>query len=188
MKYSIIPRSTVCRSHSVTRSLPVSLSHTVSHLSADVIVLNSLYSHNYNLTKVSSLSCGRASHQIDLCQVLLQSPSIIARKCIIKLTQSQPPRPSPNSLSHGLPVHLSTGLTTASNFISECIPSRSLIATPISLEHGLKVHLPSRTITASQCIFQLALARPASTSRSSLDLGLHLHLLTRSITASESNS
>jgi len=41
---------------------------------------------------------------IDRLQVLVQSSSITASKCISKLAQSRPPRASPNSLNHGLRV------------------------------------------------------------------------------------
>jgi len=44
IKYSIIPRSTVSHSQPVSRSQPI------SHLSVDVVVLNSLHFNNYKIT------------------------------------------------------------------------------------------------------------------------------------------
>jgi len=100
----MIPRSTVARSQ------------PDSHLSADV-VLNSLHLHNYKLTNEYSLSCHRASLQIDRLQVLLQSRSIIACKCISKLAWSQPQSASLSSLDLRLTLQIQTRLVTASNYI-----------------------------------------------------------------------
>ena len=132
-----------------------SRSYPVSHLSADV-VLNSLHSHNYKLTDELSLSCHRTSLQIDSLQVLLQSRSIIACKCISKLARSW--------------------LPTAS---SEFTRSRPPSASPNSLDYGLQVS----TILASKCISKLARLRPPSASLGSLYRSLQVYLQTRSITA-----
>jgi hypothetical protein len=136
-KYSIIPRS------------KVSHSQPFSHLSADV-VLNSLHSLNYKLTDEKSLSCHRASHQIDRLQVLLPSHSIIAWKCITKLAQSQPESASLNSLNLGFQLHLQTRLIMASECISEFSHTRSPIAFRNSLDHGLKVLLRVHSTWATQ--------------------------------------
>jgi len=94
---------------------------------------------------------------IDRFQVLLQSRSIIAYKCISKLAQSRPPSASLSSRS------------------------RPQSASPNSLDYGLQV----RTITASNCISKLARSPPQSASPNSLDHALQVHLSTRSITASK---
>jgi len=47
----------------------------------------------------------------------LQTGSIAGSKCISKLARSRPPSASPNSLDHGLKVHLSTGSITASKYL-----------------------------------------------------------------------
>jgi len=60
-----------------------------------------------------------------------------------------PPSTAPNSLDHGLKVHLHTRSITASQYISEFTQYRSPIASPTSLDHGLKVNLQLRSITAS---------------------------------------
>jgi len=129
IKYSIIPRSTVSRSQ------------PVSHLSADVVVLNSLHSHNYKLSNQERLSCRCASLQIDRFQVLLQSRSIIACKCMSKLARSRPPSASLSSLNLGLQLHLQPRSITASKCISNLARSRPQSASPNSLDHWLLVHL-----------------------------------------------
>ena len=101
--------------------------------------------------------------------MLLQSRSIIACKCISKLARSQPQRASPNSIDHGLQVHLLSSLDLGLQV--------HLLS---SLDLGLQVHLQTRSITASKCFSRLARLRSAS----SHDHGLQVHLQTRSITAS----
>ena len=155
--YCIIPRSTV--SHS----------QPVSHLSADHVLLNFLHSHNYKLTNEYSLSSHHTSLpnyrlQIDHLQVLLQSRSIMASKCISRLHRSQPTSVSPfsldcslkvctimaskcisaNSLDCSLQVHIHTRLITASKRISKLTPLRH----PSSHDHRLQ----TRTIATSVCI------------------------------------
>ena len=110
--------------------------------------------------------------QIDHLQVLLQSRSIIACKCISKLDRSRPPSAALRSLDLGLQVHLQTRSITASKCISQFTPSRALSASPNSLYHGLQVHLSVHSIWASKCISKLNRSRPPSAALSSLDLGL----------------
>jgi len=110
--YYIIPRSTVLCSQPVT------------HPSVDLVVLNSLHSHNHKLTVVYSFSPCRASlliyHlQMDHLQIL-QSRLIMDSKCISKL--GQPPPQS--SHDHGLQVHLQTRSITASKCILKLAQSR----------------------------------------------------------------
>jgi hypothetical protein len=86
-------------------------------LAADHVVLNSLHSHDYELTNEYRLSCHCTSLQIyhlqiHHLQVLLQSQSIMASKCISTLARSRPPR---ESLSYTI---------TASKCISKLARSR----------------------------------------------------------------
>jgi len=105
---------------------------------------------------------------------------------------SCPPSVSPNSLDHGLHVHLQTRRSrppsaspnssiTASRCISHLARSGLPSVSPVSLDYCLQV----RTIMASNCISKLARSRPPSASLSSLDLSVQVHLLTCSIMASK---
>ena len=76
-----------------------------SHRWADIIVSNSLHSHNYEFTNELSLSSCRASFLIQRLQVLLQSQSL-ASECIPKLARLRPPSASLSSLYHRLQVHV----------------------------------------------------------------------------------
>jgi len=137
--YSIIPRLTVSRSQ------------PVSHILAD-IAFNSLHTHHYKFTNELSLNRRHASLQTDCLQVLLQSRSIIACKCISKLALSQPRSASLSSLDLGLQVHVQTRSITA----SKCI---------FGLLHlALQVNLQTRSITVSQCISKLDWSWPRSIS------------------------
>jgi len=71
----------------------------------------------------------------------VQTRSIAASKCISYLARPRPENASPNSLDHGLKVHLQTRLIMASKCISEFTRSRPPSASPNLLDHGLKVHL-----------------------------------------------
>ena len=66
----------------------------------------------------------------------------------MQLSVTQSPNASPNSLNHGLQVHLSV------------IRSRPPNPSPNTLHHSLQGHLQTRSITASKCIseFNLILA------------------------------
>jgi len=123
--------------------------------------------------------------QIDHLEVLLQSRSIIAcYKCISRLAQSRPPSASPNSLDHGLPVHLQTRSITASKLARSRPPSAALTL----LDLGLQVHLQTPSITASKCSSQFTRSRPPTASPDSIDHGLQVHLQTRPIMASKCSS
>ena len=106
---------------------------------------------------------------------------ITASNCMSKLAQSRPQSASPNSLNHGLQVHLSTRSIMASKCISKLARLRPPSVSPDSLDYSLQV----RTITASNCISKLARSRPRNASPNSLDHGLQVHLSTRLITASK---
>jgi len=124
----------------------------------------------------------------DRLQVLVQSRSITASKCISKLARSRPPTVSPASLDYGLQVRT----IMASKCISKLARSRPPGASLSSPDVGIQLHLQTGaimaskfisefTITASKCISKLARSRPPS----SHDHGLQLHLQTGSITASK---
>jgi len=93
--------------------------------------------------------------QIDHLQVLLQSRSIIACKCISKLARLQPQSASLTSLDLGLQVHLQTQSITASKCISKLARSRPPSASPSSPNLGLQMHLKTRLITPSECISEV---------------------------------
>jgi len=98
-----------------------------------------------------------------------------------KFARSRPQSASPNSLDHGLQVHLSTSSITASQCISKLARSWPPSVSPDSLDYGLQVHM----IMPFKCISKLARSWPPSASLSSLNLSLQVHLHTRSITASK---
>jgi len=144
------------------------------------------------MNRVSSLG----APSIDRLQVLVQSRSITASKCISKLARSRPPSVSTNSLQHGLQVHLSSTLDlglpvhvqTRAIAASECISKLAPLRPPSSHSQDLQVHLLTRSITASKCISKLARLRSRSASLSSLNQRLQVYLQIRSVTASKSIS
>ena len=81
-----------------------------------------------------------------------------ASKYSSNLARSWRPSASPNSLDHGLQVHLQTRSITA----SKCISKLARYWPPSSLDYGLQF----RSITASKCISKLARSRPRSASLS----------------------
>jgi hypothetical protein len=116
--------------------LPACLS---PHFLPDQIVLNSLHSHNYELTTESSLSTlsrlppnlppPHNCHPIDRRQItcfplLLQSQTNMASKCISRSTSSPSARPTPNLLDLGLQVSLHSCSLTVCNYISMFAGSR----------------------------------------------------------------
>jgi hypothetical protein len=154
--YCIILRSTVSRSQ------------TVSHLSANHVVLKSLHSHNYQLTNAQSLSSCRASLpnyrlQIDRLLVLLQSRPIMASKCMCKLVQSRPPSVSLNSQDYGLQVHLQTRSITAFKCISKLVRLRPPSVSPNLLDYSLQVYLQTRSIRALECVSKFTRLRCGET-------------------------
>jgi len=132
-----------------------------------------------------------------------------ASKYCSNFARSRPPSPSPNSLDHGLQlhiwvhlifaleVHLQTRSIPASKCISEltwssvsnCISkharSRPPSASLSSLDVGLQAHLQTRSITASNCISEFTQSPSPSSSPHLLDPSLQVHLHTHSITASK---
>jgi hypothetical protein len=179
----------------------------VSHLSADVIVHNSLHSHIYKLPNQYCLSYHCVSLQIDRLQALLQSRSIIACKCITKLTWSWPPfhlwvlsfsvanwlskftrlwppSASPNLIDHCLQVHLWVHAISDSKCVSEFTQCWFPIASQHSLDHGLRMYRWIHSILVSHCISKPAWSQPQSIALTPLKLRLQLHLQISSITAS----
>jgi len=166
------------------------------------------------LTDDWSLSSWHAMHQphssthpISLNQVLLvhiQICSIVAFKCISKLTELQLPSASPNLLDHGNQVYLQSSSITACTFALSRISSTS----PHLLDYGIQVdtimtsmfssilprlhhpsaYLQTRPMTASLRISQSAQSRSPSVSPSSLDHTFQLYVQLCSITASRCKS
>ena len=129
--------------------------------------------------------------------VHLQTRSITASECMSQFIRSRPPSASseftpsrspssslssqsrsrsasPNSLDHGLRVHLWVHLISVSKWISEFTRCWSPSASPNLLDHSLPVHLWVHLISASKCI-----------SEFTRFLGLQVHLQTPSIPASK---
>jgi len=130
--YCIIPRSTVSRSQ------------PVSHLWADHVVLNSLHSHNYELTnEYYSVSSRHTSLPPKLPPPdwpPASTPPISLNhgsKCISKLARLQPPSVSRNLHDYCLQVRT----IMASKCISLLARSRLPSASPDSLNHSLQVYL-----------------------------------------------
>ena len=135
-------------------------------------------------------------------QVVVQTPSVMASKCISKLGRLRPPssylqthsrhrlRPSsqPNSHDTGLQVRMITA--------TKCISKLAQLRPPSSHHLGLEGHilnltrsrLPTispnslgfslqvRSIMASMCIYTLAWSRPPSASPNSVDHCLEMYL------------
>jgi len=89
------------------------------------------------------------------------------------LDRSWSPSASPNSLDHGLQVHLQTRSITTSKCISQLH------------DFSLQMHLQTRSITASMCISELNMIPASKCISELLDLDLQMHLQTRSIMASK---
>jgi len=105
------------------------------------------------------------------------------------LVRSWPPSASPNSLDHGLQVHLwvqlhlglEVHLETRTIMASKCISEFTRSWPPSSYNNGLQVHVQTRPITASK----FATSCPPSASQNSLDYGLQMHLWVHSIRSSQ---
>ena len=96
-----------------------------------------------------------------------------ARMYFLNLPQWWPPSGSPNSLDHGLQMHLVV------------TPSRPPNASPISLNYNLQVHHRVQHVLGLQVHLWVTWSRPPNASRNSLKHSLQVHLQTRSITASK---
>ena len=99
-----------------------------SHLSADLVVCNSPYSHNYKLMNWLSLSC-----------MLRLAPYLPPPDRLPPVQQS--PSTPPISVRHGLQVQLQTCSISASMSMSKLAPSWPSSTSPMSLDHSLYVHL-----------------------------------------------
>jgi len=134
----------------------------------------------------------------------LETCAMSASKCMSKLARSWPTNVSPNSLDHGLQVHLQTHLIraspcisklaqsrppsaswnssiTASNRISNIARLRPRRASPNFPDHDPGVHHYFHSITASQYNTKHSRLRPPSLN----DHTLQVHTQTRIITASK---
>jgi hypothetical protein len=119
----------------------LSCSQPVFHLLADVVVFNSLLTHNYKLTNIVTQLLSHPSsnrpppstppllldHRL---QVHPGTRSITALECISESASFWPPSACPNSLDHGLPVHLYAHPILVSIFISKLAWTWPLSATP----------------------------------------------------------
>jgi len=179
----------------------VSCSQTVSHLSADYLLLNSSHSHNYRLTNEWSLRSHPGSllnYQLpmDRHQVLLHSCSIMTSKCISKLNCSQPASISPKWLNYSLHVRkmaASKRITKLAQSRPPCVSltalnyslqARTLMAFKCmslnSLNHGLQVQLQNLLIMILECKSKFTPSWPPCVSANWHHEGLQV----RSITAS----
>ena len=128
--------STASSQHQLSPAPSISL---MSHLSADLVVLNSPHSHNYELTNEFSLS---SLAQLPPDRLPPNQPS-----------QDRPPpdEPSPNTPpipnERGHLVHLQTCSIQAFKCICNLARSRPPYTSPISLDHSLQAHLNVHTIT-----------------------------------------
>jgi len=102
----------------------------------------------------------------------VQTRSITA----FKFARLWPPSVSPNSVDHGLQVHLQTHTITASKVARSRHPG--------SHDHGLEAHPHTRSMTISECISKFTRSWRQSASPNQLDYQPRVHLQTRSITAS----
>jgi len=121
---------------------------------------------------------------IDRIQVVVQSRTITASKCISKLARSRPPSVSPTSLDYCLQVRTSM----ASRCISKLARLRSCSASLSSLDRGLQVYLEIPSITDSKCISKVARSQPRSIPLTSLDRHFQAHLELLSSTACSESS
>jgi len=145
-----------------------------AHRPSDIVTFPRLWV-NWVMNRVSS----PGAPCIDRLQVLIQSHSITASKCISKLGQSRPPIVTPNSLDYGRQVRTNM----PSKCISQLARSRSRSASLCSLNHGLQVYLQIRSFTASKCLSKLTRSRPWSISLSLLDCHFQVHFQLLSSTA-----
>jgi len=129
--------------------------------------------------------------------VYLQTHSITRSEYLSNLAQSRPPSVSPNSLNHGLQVHLQTRSITASMCISRLagfwpasshdhllqvhLQTRSITAWKFATSWPPSAYLQSRSFTASKCISKYTRLWPPSASPKLLHHGLGVYLCVHSI-------
>jgi len=133
----IIPWSTVSRSKQV--------SHLISPLTLlySILYIPTITSYPTNL--ISAPCCNSIliyrvqinNIQIDLLQILLQSQTNMASKCVTKLARSLRPSASPDSPAVRLQVYLVTRLFTASKCISNLAQSRIPSTSQSSPDYGV---------------------------------------------------
>jgi len=139
-----MPQSWVNTEYSIHRVLhhpwsTFSRSQPVSHHSADLVVLNSLHSHDLEFDQCIESRLPSAPF------FWYTTSRSTTSKCISKLVWSWPPSVSPNWLNHSLQVRTNNGLQNCYITSSKCIlqftRSRALSASRNSLYHVLQVHL-----------------------------------------------
>jgi len=114
---------------------------------------------------------------------------ISASKCISKLAQSRPPSASPNSLNHGLHVHLWVTRSRPPSASPNSLNHGLQVHLGVQLGRGLQMHLQTHSITASKCISILARSRlPSAPLRYSIKASKCISTPARSWPASASLS
>jgi len=109
----------------------------------------------------------------------LQVHATMASKCISNVARLWPPSASLSSLDLGLSVHLHTGSIEASREISKLTQLRLPSASLSSRCHGLQVYIWTHSHMASK----FGQTLPSSASPNPLDQGLGVHLYVHSSTA-----
>ena len=149
----------------------------MSHHLVDLVVLNSVHSHDYKLTNDQSLQLCLSSNPLPSGQRYWTSPPTLIdngfqvhlQTCSItasKFPQSWPPRAPPHSLTHALQVTAVMGSKWISN----------------SCNYGLPKYVWVHTIPASKCILECIPPLPAGVSAKSLDCGCRVDPQVHTIT------
>jgi len=162
--------------------------HTLSTASTQDC-LSSLHSQDYKLTPECSFSFQRASlqdrlppsstqwelegkvtssqsHSCDLTIWMIESQPAVrllstSSMYSSNLAWSLPPTDSPNSLDHGLQVHLSVTWSWPPNALPDSLDHGFQVHLWVQLDPNLQVHYQSRSMTASNCIFEFNLILPS---------------------------
>jgi len=151
-------------------------SQLLSHLPPDLLPPDRPLQSTPAISIDHSLSVLLQTRSITASKCISEFNLISASKCISKIalsrppcaslssTWSRPPSASPNSLYHGLQVHLSDTWSRPPNASPNSLYHGLQVYLWVQLNLGLQMHLQTRSITASKCISEL------------LDLGLQMHL------------
>jgi len=138
---------------------------------------------------LNSILLAPSAPPMNLLEVLLQSHSMMASKCMSNLARSWPWSASLNSVDHGLQTDSIAASNLAQLWPPKCIsklaqswpPSASLS----SLDCSPQVYLQTCSITAFKCISEFAQSQPASACPNLLNHVLQVHLRTCLINASK---
>ena len=135
----------------------------MSHHLVDLLVLNSVHSHDYKLTNDQSLQLCLSSNPLPSGQLYWTSPPTLIdngfqvhlRTCSItasKFPQSWPPRAPPHSLTHALQVTAVMG----SKWISKLVQLRPAKVCLSSHDPSLQVYPGVHSTSACRCICKVA--------------------------------